>query len=470
MSKLPTQFLTSWINFWVFIFSFSVLAINHFSGLPAIVLLFTAIFVITLKKNEKSKYELNRNEIIFIILIILFWLLNLTNTFFQPEGLEYENTRMALKAMDNPMRWILMLPIFFLLRRYKLDWRLISIGLSFGVFIAVGIASYEVYFLGFSRAQGGMNLIITFGQLMVVADMLLWVFMIFAWNNNNKVLATLTLIASIVAFYGSLLSVTRGAWLVYLFMIMSLVIFTLKRSVFNKKSLFSMPILLRIFLAFIVFFLVTQSSQYNVIKDQTTDTIKYVSSQGKSNVWGSEGVRIDIYKTAIEIARNYPFGVGTDNFRTGGKAVIILDTIENKNSYIEVKNENNKVLIHDNLMNDIHKYHYLQSFNSDGSIRFTSRMGHAHNEWLNVLAENGIAGFILLTSLFVFPLFIFWKNLSHNNDLVGMYSYCGILLTISFAIFGQTQAIFSSHATLIFFIFFIYLFIAQIYKLSNQQT
>ena len=98
------------------------------------------------------------------------------------------------------MRWLLMLPIFFLLRSYKLDWRLISIGLSVGVLISVGIAVYEVYFLGYSRATGGMNQAITFGQLMVATAMLLWVFLIFAWNNNNKLLATILLIASLVAF------------------------------------------------------------------------------------------------------------------------------------------------------------------------------------------------------------------------------------------------------------------------------
>ena len=88
----------------------------------------------------ESKYKLNGNEIIFITLVILFWLSNLYSTLYQPEGLEYENSRMALRALDNPMRWLLMLPIFFLLRRYKLDWRVISIGLSIGVFITVGIA------------------------------------------------------------------------------------------------------------------------------------------------------------------------------------------------------------------------------------------------------------------------------------------------------------------------------------------
>jgi len=83
------------------------------------------------------------------------------------------------------------------------------------------------------------------------------------------------------------------------------------------------------------------------------------------------------------------------------------------------------------------------------------------------LAENGVAGIILLTLLFTFPIKIFWQNLDHENNLVSMYSYCGILHIVSFTIFGQTQSIFTSHAAVIFFIFFLYLFIAQISRLSN---
>ena len=184
---------------------------------------------------------------------------------------------MALRAMDNPMRWLLMLPIFFLLRRYKLDWRVISIGLSVGVLITVSIAIYEVYLLGNLRASGGMNHEITFGELMVAVDLLLWVLMIFAWNNNNKLLATILLFASLVAFYGSLLSVTRGAWLAYIFLIFSFVIYTFKRSISNITHLFSKPILLRIFLAFVVFFLVSQTEQYKTIEERTVDTLTEVS-------------------------------------------------------------------------------------------------------------------------------------------------------------------------------------------------
>ena len=118
MTKSPNQFLTKWINFWVFVFCITVLAIEGHGGEAAIILLFTMAYIFITNNDDRSKYKLNRDEIIFITLVILFRFLNVLNTLFQPEGLEFESTRMALAVMDNPMRWLLMLPIFFLFRRY----------------------------------------------------------------------------------------------------------------------------------------------------------------------------------------------------------------------------------------------------------------------------------------------------------------------------------------------------------------
>ena len=477
MRNLSNQFLTHWINFWVFIFCISVIALNGHGGEATIILLLTMVYIFITNNDVGSKHKLHRDEIIFIILVILFWFSNVLNTLFQPESLEFENIRMALAAMDNPMRWLLMLPIFFLFRRYKLDWIMISIGLSIGVFISVSVAAYEVYFLGHTRATGAMNHAITYGEIMVAVDLLLWVLMIFAWKNNNKLLTTILLIASLVAFYGSLLSITRGAWLVYIFMILSFVIYTLKRSISNISHFFSKPILLRIFLAFVVFFLVAQTEQYKTIQNSSTDTVRKIIGGDYEDA--SSG-RITLYRTALKISRHFPFGVGTNNYSNGGKAIIIIDAMNHPN--VTVRNQKNKILGNDDIgaynhqyhqywnddfIGDIHKYDYLQSFNENGSIKYTSKWKHAHNEWLNILAENGVVGFILLTLVFAFPIKIFWQKLSHENDLVGMYSYCGILLIVSFAIFGQTQSIFSSHAIVIFFIFFLFLFITQISRLSN---
>jgi len=469
MSKPSNQYLAHWTNFWVFVFCVAILGIGR-GGEAAIVLLLTMAYVFLTSKEDRSKYKLSRDEAIFVALVVLFWLLNALNTIFQPEGLEFENARMGWSAMDNPMRWLLMLPIFFLFRRYRLDWRVISIGLSIGVFITVSIAINQVYFLGHYRAPGGMNHAISFGEFMVAVDLLLWSLMIYAWNTNKKLLSTILLISSLAAFYGSLLSVTRGAWLAYVFLILSFVIFALKRSVFNKYYLFSKPILLRISLALVVFFLVAQTEQYQTIKNRTADTFVQASEGSYDSATGD---RLVIYKLALEVGRQFPFGVGPNNFRTGGKFIIIMDAMSHED--VTVKDQNQNILTRENILalfkqptlNWQYPYLFLESFNGDGSLRYTSRYKHAHNEWLNVLAENGIAGVILLTLLFAFPLKIFWQNLSHENNLVGMYSYSGILLIVSFAIFGQTQSVFSSHDVLIFFIFFLFLFLAQISRLSN---
>jgi O-antigen ligase len=460
MNKLPNHLSKSWINFLVFVFSISVLSITGHGGEAAIMLLITSIYVSITNTRDGAKYKLNKSEIIFITLVLLFWLLNLLNTIFQPDGLEYENIKLAFRAMDNPMRWLLMLPIFFLFRRFTLDWRFIAIGLSIGVFISVGIAVNEIYFLGVERATGGVNHYITFGELMVAVDILLWIFMVFAWS-NHKFLRSFFFIASLVAFYGSLLSVTRGAWIVYIFIILSFTILSLKKSLFQNNKFFNKGLIMRVLMSFLVFFLVSKTDQFNLIQKRTVDTVSEIINGEVNN---ASGGRINLYFGAMKIAQHFPLGIGTDNFRNGSKYLILIDAQENKS--VVVKNQNNDILNINNIKG-IHEHHFLRSYNHDGSLRFTSEFRHAHNEWLNVLAENGVAGFILLTLLFGFPFKIFWQNLNHKNNLVSMYSYCGISLISSFFVFGQTQSVFTSHVAVIFFIFFLFLFFSQVSRLIS---
>jgi O-antigen ligase len=157
---------------------------------------------------------------------------------YQPEGYEFENARAQLKSFDYPMRWLLLLPIFFLLRRYIVDWRVVAIGMSIGVFVTVAIATHQVYVLGLNRAYGASNHPIPFAEVMVVAALLLWMLMIYAWNNGNKIISFILLVASLAGFYGSLLSVTRGAWLVYIFMIAIWLLYMFKRGFSGKVRFF----------------------------------------------------------------------------------------------------------------------------------------------------------------------------------------------------------------------------------------
>jgi O-antigen ligase len=413
---MTSDFLTKWINFWVFLFSVTVLSYSGHGGQSAIVLLLTMLYVFIAKRKESKNLTLHKEEKIFLYLVFVFWLLQLFGILYQPEGYEFENAREQLRSFDYPMRWLLLLPVFFLLRRYVIDWRVMAIGMSIGVFISAAIATYEVYVLGVARASGGSNHAIPFAELMVAADLLLWMLMIYAWNNGNKIISFILLVASLVGFYGSLLSVTRGAWLVYVFMIVIWLLYMFKRGFSDRRNLFSAPIIARLLLAAVVFYVVSQTDQYQVLQSRTAATVNNMSDGDYGSATGN---RLVIYQDAFKVIKQHPFGIGTDNFSS-------------------IKQSGNK------------------TFNQ------------AHNEIINLWVENGIQGVIALLFLLGYAFKVFYKNLKHNNDLVSVYAACGLMLIVSYMISGFSQAIFSHHQTLIFFIFYLYFFLAQIFAIKRQ--
>ena len=413
---MATDFLTKWINFWVFLFSVTVLSYSGHGGQSAIVLLLTMLYVFISKRKESTNLTLHKEEKIFLYLVFVFWLLQLFGILYQPEGYEFENARAQLKSFDYPMRWLLLLPVFYLLRRYLVDWRVMAIGMSIGVFISVAIATHQVYVLGLDRAYGASNHQIPFAELMVAADLLLWMLMIYAWNNGNKIISFILLVASLAGFYGSLLSVTRGAWLAYVFMIAIWLLYMMKRSFSDKMRLSLVPVIARLLLAVMVFYAVSQTDQYQVLQSRTVSTINDLSDNNYNAVTGA---RLTIYQDAFKVIKQHPFGIGTDNF-------------------LAIKQSNNNT--------------YSQ----------------AHNELINLWVENGIQGVITLLLLLGYASKVFYKNLKHANDLVSVYASCGLMLIVSYIIFGFSQAVFSHHQTLIFFIFYLYFFLAQIFAIKQQ--
>ena len=252
---------------------------------------------------------------------------------------------------------------------------------------------------------------------MVAADLLLWMLMIYAWNNDNKVISFILLIASLVGFYGSLLSVTRGAWLAYAFMIVIWLFYIFKKSISEFRSIFSTPVIARLLLAVLVFYGVSQTDQYQVLQSRTTGTINNLSENDYNSATGN---RLDIYQDAFKVIKQHPFGIGTNNF-------------------LAIEQSNGK------------------------------NYKHAHNELINLWVENGIQGVIALLLLLGYAFKIFYKHLKHPNDLVSVYAASGLMLIVSYMIFGFSQAVFSHHQTIIFFIFYLYFFIAQIFVIKRQS-
>ena len=132
------------------------------------------------------------------------------------------------------------------------------------------------------------------------------------------------------------------------------------------------------------------------------------------------GGRLLIYQDSFKVIKQYPFGIGTDNF-------------------LAIKQSNNNTF------------------------------SQAHNELINLWVENGIQGVIILLLLLGYAFKVFYKHLKHSNDLVSVYAACGLMLIVSYMIFGFSQAVFSHHQTLIFFIFYLYFFFTQIQLLKKSD-
>jgi O-antigen ligase len=237
--------------------------------------------------------------------------------------------------------------------------------------------------------------------------------MFYAWSRKEKILSYFLLFASISAFYGSILSATRGAWLVYPLMILIWFFYVFKNSPFNKKYLLSKPILLKLLFTIILLFSVSQTKHYEVLESRINGTI---SALHEGNYQGASSSRLQIFKDSINHIKEYPFGIGTRNFE--------------------------KI--------DPNGYPY-----------------NAHNQLLNVWVENGIQGLISLLLLIGFSLRFFWTNLNHTNKTIHTYASSGLLLILSYIVFSQSQVVFDHHQTLVFFIFYLYFFFAQIQALTK---
>ena len=131
--------LRHWINLWVFVFSVTVLSAAGHGGQAAIVLLLTGLYMMFAKRGEGDCVPLNSQEKAFIGLVLVFWFIQFAGVIYQPTGYEYETLREKFKAFDYSMRWLLLIPVFLLFRRYLLDWKFVAVGISLGANIAAGI-------------------------------------------------------------------------------------------------------------------------------------------------------------------------------------------------------------------------------------------------------------------------------------------------------------------------------------------
>lgn len=363
-------------------------------GVISIIYLFVYLF------KFKKKWILAREEKIFIISLLCYFLVYVLSVIFNGDG---------LRVIDNPSRILLFIPLILLLSQFKINIKMlihaIPVGSAVTGLIAVFqkfILDYPIAFIEFMIIQAG-DIAMSLGSLSLVISLYL------AIKKQYKI-AVLYFLFSCLGMYASVLTQTRGA---AISLIITLpLIFSLYYKQLNKKFVVTSGIGLIVVGILAVSTSTAIKDKFNMITTQIENYIEY------NDASTSVGARLDMWKGTLLAVKEKPVLGWGDN------------------GYGELKKElAQKGLIAHN------------------TVHFSTE----HNQYLDTLAKRGIIGFISLLAIFVIPLIYFAKHL-RVNDITKCFALIGIVHVVSAMIYCLTQSFLTHNSGSIFYFFLLIIF------------
>ena len=204
-------------------------------------------------------------------------------------------------------------------------------------------------------------------------------------------------VAMVAALYASLMSATRGAWL--LLPLVSLVLVWLYRSKIGRRGWIT---IVASFCLLIAVLAIWQPKA--IIKPMATgvhEVERYLNDPNKPGSWGA---RLEMWGNSIKIWREHPWlGTGLGDFSHDSQALVEVGLSQNQ----------------------------------EGAEMF----GHAHSIYFDALASFGALGLLLLVvALFVLPwrhFYRYWREAAEPWQR--FYALSGLLTVVAFAEFGLTE-------------------------------
>ena len=332
--------------------------------------------------------------------------------------------RAGTRALDNPSRLLLALPLYFAWRKSPMPsrWLLLACGLGIATVSLMQLQQFAqgargtISVTGLHISQG--EIIAALGAMLLLASWLLY-------RRGQYWLAAAAVAFWLLSLVSILLSGTRGAWVA---MALSLLGFWLLVALDSWRAA-ALALLMSLALTTSAFYALDQKQRQSVaarFSNVTTTLDRYLSED--KVIPNSPGQRILMWEASLISALEQPFGSGSDSF----KRVI-------------------------NAMAD-----------ASPSARYepVRRFGHAHNEFLNALVENGWQGLLALSALLLYPMWLFGRAYRRARAPeffeTRVYAACGLMLLISYVGSALTQALFSHHSVLLMFVVLLYCCCAQL--------
>lgn len=331
----------------------------------------------------------------------------------------------GLRRIEKIANFLFVVPMYLLLRRSNINYSIILLlGMALSTLVYVPFGWYQVNVLEMFSAEGAYHKII-FGDLTMLFSMLLIAAVLTIAKTH--VHYTVGVIAALLAMYASIMSLTRGAWIV----VPAIIVIYLW--LFRKKIIKDKKIGFGLFLAAIVSMGIFWN--LDVVKTRTMDGIHGLQAH-LENPDGNEqwGWRLIVWDSSIEIFKRNPlFGTGLGDFE-----------------------------------------HDMEILLSEGfpHLKKIHVTGHAHNMYLDTLASTGLVGFTaLIACVFLFPLAYFyraWKTRSGREETY--IALCGITTIICFAIFGISEGLLSRNVLVKSYVFFILIFLIDMQRIKSVAS
>jgi len=389
VEKLLTFLITS--------FPLLIVTIPRGSYVIFVILLLSIFWIFSKKINIFSN---NRNDNFFLSIFIFYFLIQVIYFFF------FESN---IRELDTPSRFILLLPLFFILREIPFSFENFSMSLNLSSIFAGLLAIYQVLTFGSFDALGFLDK----GSFSLLASIFASFSLFKCISSNNLRIKMFYIVGVILGIVAMLSSSIRTVWLIFI-IVNSLTLIYVKK--YTLPKILS-AITISVLILYNLFPHIGTESKLLI-----NNTIDYFNN---TNFDTSVAHRFEIYKASIKIISDNPMGVGENNF------------LEYKNRLINEGLVSEKILHHIN----------------------------AHSEILSSLIEQGIPGLIATLLVVLVPLRIFISNFHKCEGAV-----FGSIFVGHYSLFAITSGIFDYQVSALVYVFFTVIIYGFISKSGNVST
>ena len=378
-------------------------------GSTALLVLSVLFLCYLLYKRVSFLAIVKQNKAIFVVTTFYF-LVSLFFIFFHGE---------KINLIDNPLRAFLFLSviIFVVYSSVKFDVLLYSIPL--GAFISGVVALYQYYILNLESAFY-YQMKIQSGDMAMSLGLFSFSVAFYFLDVKKSKLALFSVGCGIFGVLASILSFARGGWIGV--PILLLILIFLYRHLLSKKFLLGGIT----FLCIISVVLTVNNKFVNRLSEAQYELKLYLSGDDKVS---SIGERLDMWKIGSKAFLEHP---------VSGWSLKELD------------------------------YYKKDLADKDVVTKASISFSHLHNQFIDELAKKGIVGGIAILSIFIIPLYLFYRNaVGQLNKRIKFISILGIVHVLSMIIYCMSQSFLAHNSGNIFYFFVLFLFYAF---MVNEST